>query len=144
MTVDTMIGLYTRLRAAVTPRTFRLPLVLLPPGSMLISSVRLMVEQMVQLRFVTLVNRHTFTADPKTYGTVTLMVNSMEVMMIGIPWWLTRLEIGLETKELIRDTITTTTDMMDMAMVDLPMDRLTQPRTTHSRQMPTTRQVTST
>lgn len=144
MTADTTIGLYTRLRAAFTPRTFRLPLVLLPPGSMLMSRVRLIVEQMVQLRLVTFVNRHTFRADGTSYGTVTLTVKSMEVMIIGIPWWLTRLEIGLETKELIRDTITTTTEMMDMAMVDLPIDRLTQPRTTQSRQMPTTRQSTTT
>lgn len=59
----------------MTPTNLRLPFVALPPGSILMPSVRLMDRHTLQLKEVTLLKRHTFTVAGKTYGTVRFMVN---------------------------------------------------------------------
>lgn len=137
-------GFIVRLSAAVRPRTLRLPLVLLPPGSMLMPSVRLTVEHMLQLKLVTFVHRHTFAMSGTTYGTVALTVNSSEVTTIGIPCARTPLETGLETSEVAREMITAATDTAVTALVVLAPARRMQLLMTQSRHMETTRQSSNT
>lgn len=135
--------------APVTPSMFRLPLVLVGPGSMETPSIRLTVPQMLQLKFVTVVNRHTFTVPRKTYGTVVLTVNNMEVFVMGTPCTLRWLETGFVAKVVSSDIITATMDTAVMTSVvpspKLPVLRLeldsAQHPTTHSRQLATTRQL---
>lgn len=143
MTVEAMTGLITRLRAAVTPRTFRLPLVLLLPGSMLMPSVRLIELHTLQLKLLTVEKRTTFSVPRTSYGRVQLTVSSMSVVIIGTPWWLTPLETGFVESVETREIITSIKSTAETAVVELLMSRLTQLRRTHSRQPRTTQQSNS-